>query len=115
MGKDYYNHFHEFLSDTTMDDLLQVTTGYEESCEGIDAVYEWVKENASSEADLDKFDEIFSSCLKLNGTLWFNLGWNIGWSVGVYQVLKANDSDISDSASCLAGSIYSSLEKSKNQ
>ena len=104
MSKNHYSRFHKFLSDTTMDDLLRVTMGYEKSCDSIGAVYEWVKENASF-ADQKKFDEIFSCCLKENGTLWFNLGWHIGWSVGVYQVLRGHDSDITDSASLL-GSIY---------
>lgn len=109
MAKNYYGRFQQLLSDTTIDDLLQGTKGYRESSDGIDAVNEWVKQNAKSDANLREFDDIFSCCLIADETLWFNLSWRIGWMVGVAQGLKAQGLDISDSTS-LAGSIYLSLD-----
>jgi hypothetical protein len=35
MSKDYYQRFQTLLSDTTIDDLLKKTVGYNESIEGI--------------------------------------------------------------------------------
>jgi hypothetical protein len=104
MAKNYYDRFQELLSDTTIDDLLQATIGHQESSDGIDAVNEWVKQNAKSDANLKEFDDIFSCCLLADETLWFNLSWNIGWMVGVVRGLKAQGLDIPDSTSCLVGS-----------
>jgi len=102
MVENYYGRFQKFLSDTTIDDLLGATMGYQESLEGIDAVNEWVKQNAKSDADFRDFDEIFSCCLIADETLWFNLSWYIGWAAGVAQGLKAQGLDIPESTSCLA-------------
>ena len=105
MAKNYYGRFQKLLSDTTIDDLLCSTMGYQQSCDGINAVYEWVKQNAKSEANLKEFDDIFSCCLLADETLWFNLSWQIGWMVGVARGLKTQGLDLPDSTSCLAGSI----------
>jgi hypothetical protein len=104
MAKNYYGRFQELISDTTIDDLLQATIGHQESSEAIDAVNEWVKQNAKSDANLMEFDDIFSHCLIADETLWFNLGWNIGWMVGVVRGLKAQGLDIPEPTTCLAGS-----------
>jgi hypothetical protein len=106
MAKNYYGRFQELLSDTTIDDLLQTTMGFQKASDGIDAVNEWVKQNAKSDANFKEFDDIFSCCLIADETLWFNLSWRIGWVMGVAQGLKAHGLDIPDSTSCLAGSIY---------
>ena len=102
MAKNYYGRFQKFLNDTTIDDLLEATMGYQESSDGINAVNEWVKQNAKSDADFGEFDDIFSSGLVANETLWFNLSWHIGWAAGVVQGLKAQGLDIPESTSCLA-------------
>jgi hypothetical protein len=104
MAKNYYGRFQKLLCDTTIDDLLQATVGYQESSDGIDAVNEWVKQNAKSDANLMEFDDLFSCCLLADETLWFNLGWQNGWVVGVARGLKAQGLDLPDSTSCLAGS-----------
>lgn len=88
MSKDYYQQFQTLFSDTTIDDLLKETVGYNESIEGIKRVYEWVEQNAKLDADFKEFDEIFSSCLIADETLWFNLAWYKGWIAGVVQCLK---------------------------
>lgn len=105
MEKDYYGRFQEFLSDTTIDDLLEATMGYQESSDGIYAVNEWVKQNAKSDADFGEFDDIFSCCLTANETLWFNMSWHMGWAAGVAQGLKARGLDIPEAKSCL-GAIF---------
>lgn len=105
MAKNYYGRFQELLSDTTIDDLLQATMGFRESSDGIDAVNEWVKQNAKSDANFKEFDDIFSCCLIADETLWFNLSWRIGWLTGIAQGLKFQGLDIPDSTSFLAGSI----------
>jgi|OpeIllAssembly_1097287.scaffolds.fasta_scaffold21614_1 hypothetical protein len=102
MEKDYYSRFQEFLSDTTIDDLLEATMGYQESSDGIKAVNEWVKQNAKSDDDFREFDEIFSCCLAANEALWFNMSWHMGWAAGVAQGLKAQGLDIPQANSCLA-------------
>jgi hypothetical protein len=91
MSKDYYQRFRTLLSDTTIDDLLKKTVGYNESIEGINQVNEWVKQNVKPDADFKKFDEIFSSCLNADETLWFNLAWYKGWIAGVAQCLRLID------------------------
>jgi hypothetical protein len=103
MTKDYYGRFQELLSDTTIDDLLEATMGFQESSDSIDAVNEWVKQNVKSDANFNEFDDIFSCCLTADETLWFNLSWRIGWLTGVAQGLKAQGLDFLDSTSCLAG------------
>ena len=85
MAKNYYGRFQKLLSDTTIDDLLQATMGFQEASDGIDAVNEWVKQNVKSEANFMEFDDIFSCCLIADETLWFNLSWRIGWVTGVAQ------------------------------
>jgi len=104
MARNYYDRFQKLISDTTIDDLLQVTSGYQESSDGIDAVNEWVKQNAKSDANLEEFDDIFSCCLMADETLWFNLSWQIGWMVGAVRGLKTQGLDFPDATSCLAGS-----------
>ena len=91
MYKDYYQRFRILLSDTTIDDLLKKTVGYNESIEGINQVNEWVKQNVKPDADFKKFDEIFGSCLNADETLWFNLAWYKGWIAGVAQCLRLID------------------------
>lgn len=113
MAKNYYGRFQELLSDTNIDDLLRSTMGYQQSVDGINAVYEWVNQNAKSGANFKDFDDIFSCCLTADQTLWFNLGWRIGWMMGVIQGLKANGLDNPDSTSCLAGSISLLLDEIK--
>jgi len=104
MARNYYARFQELISDTTIDDLLQVTRGYQESSEGINAVNEWVKQNTKSDANLNEFEDIFSCCLMADETLWFNLSWQIGWMVGTVRGLKSQGLDIPDATSCLPGS-----------
>jgi hypothetical protein len=88
MSKDYYQRFQTVLSDTTIDDLLEMTVGYDEANEGIKRVNEWVKENIKPDADFKEFDEIFSSHLVADEKLWFNLAWYRGWMNGVINILK---------------------------
>jgi hypothetical protein len=87
MSKDYYQQFQTVLSDTTIDDLLEMTVGYDEAIEGIKRVNEWVKENIKPDADLKEFDEIFNSHLVADEKLWFNLAWYRGWMKGVINIL----------------------------
>ncbi len=87
MSKDYYQHFQTLLCDTTIDDLLKKTVGYNESIEGINRVNEWVKQNLKPDADFKEFDEIFSTCINAEETLWFNLAWYRGWMIGVVNIL----------------------------
>jgi hypothetical protein len=87
MSKDYYQQFQTVLSDTTIDDLLKKTVGYNESIEGIKRVNEWVEQNIKPDADFKEFDEIFSSCLIADEKLWFNLACYRGWMTGVVNIL----------------------------
>jgi hypothetical protein len=96
MSKDYYQRFQALLSDITIDDLLKETVGYNESIEGIKRVNEWVKQNIKPDADFKEFDEIFSSCLIADETLWFNLAWYKGWIAGVVKVLRLLNEDVPD-------------------
>lgn len=102
MAENYYGRFQTFLSDISVNHLLEVTMGYQDSLDGIAAVNEWVKKNAKSNADFIKFDDIFGCCLNAQETLWFNLSWQIGWALGAVQGLKAQGLDIPESISCLA-------------
>ena len=97
MSTDYHQRFMALLGDITIDDLLKRTVGYHESIEGSNQVNEWVKENVKPDADLKEFDEIFSSCLHAQETLWFNLAWFRGWMVGVVNILKLQMDNNSDS------------------
>ncbi len=91
MSKDYYQAFMAAINDTSIDDLLKKTVGYQEATEGIKRVNEWVEQNVKPDADFKKFDEIFSSCLNTDETLWFNLAWYKGRIEGVAQVLRLID------------------------
>jgi hypothetical protein len=91
MSKDYYQRFQAVLSDTTIDDLLKETVGYNEAIESIKQVNEWVQQNIKPDADFKEFDEIFSSCLIADETLWFKLAWYRGWIAGVARCLKLID------------------------
>lgn len=97
MSKDYYQRFRTLFCDTTIDDLLKKTVGYNESIEGINQVNEWVKQNVKPDADVKKFDEIFSSCLNSVEALWFNLAWYTGWKAGAAQLLRFIDENEPDS------------------
>ena len=88
MTKDYYQRFQTVLSDTTIDDLLEKTVGYNESIEGIKRANDWVKQNIKPDADFKEFDEIFSSCLIADEKLWFNLAWYRGWMIGAVNILS---------------------------
>ena len=110
-AKNHYARFQRFLNDTSIDDLLATTVGYQQSLDGIHAVNEWVKQNAKSDAKFEDFESIFNNCLIADETLWFNLSWRIGWAAGAVQGFKKNlEPDIEPSTSCLLGSIYSSLD-----
>jgi hypothetical protein len=105
MAKDYYGHFQRLLGDTITDDLLKNTVGYQQSSDGINAVNEWVKQNARPDANLREFDNIFSNFLSENEALWFNFSWHIGWAAGVLLGLKNQGLDrlnIPELTSCLA-------------
>lgn len=106
--QNYYDCFKEFLNDTTIDDLLKTTVGYQQSLDGIKAVNEWVKQNVKSDDNFEEFEDIFNSCLIVDETLWFNLSWRIGWAAGAVQGLKALGPDTQFSSSCMPGVIYSS-------
>jgi hypothetical protein len=110
-AKNHYARFQRFLNDTSIDDLLATTVGYQQSRNSIDAVNEWVMKNTKSDAEFEEFEDIFNRCLLADETLWFNLSWRIGWAAGAVQGLKKNlEPDIEPSTSCLVGSIYSSLD-----
>lgn len=88
MSTDYHQRFMCLFGDITIDDLLKKTVGYHESIESINRVNEWVKKNVKPDADFKEFDEIFSSCLHAQETLWFNLAWYEGWKSGAAQLLR---------------------------
>lgn len=109
--QNHYAHFQRILNDISIDDLLAITVGYQQSRDSIDAVKEWAIKNTKSDAEFEEFEDIFSRCLLAEETLWFNLSWRIGWAVGAVYGLKKNlEPDIEPSTSCLVGSIYSSLD-----
>lgn len=91
--EDYYSRFLEFINETTIDDLLKKTAGYQHAMEGINAVNEWVKQHIKSESEFKEFNDIFSDCLITDETLWFNLSWRCGWMWGVIQGLKTYGAD----------------------
>jgi hypothetical protein len=117
-SKNHYERFMRFLSDTTIDDLLAATEGYQKSLESIKAVNEWAMKHAcpesesESESSFEEFEDIFKESLIVDETLWFNLGWCIGWSAGAIEGMKKSleqDTDRSNDCS-LAGIIYSSID-----
>jgi hypothetical protein len=110
-AKNHYDRFQRFINETSIDDLLATTVGYQQSRDSIDTVKEWVIKNTKSDAEFEEFEDIFSCCLLADETLWFNLSWRIGWAVGAVYGLKRNlETDIESSTGCLVGSIYSSLD-----
>jgi len=91
MAKNYYQAFMDAINDTSIDNFLKKTEGYQEAIEGIKRVNEWVEQNLKPDADLTEFDEIFSSCLNTDETLWFNLAWHKGRIAAVAQGLRLID------------------------
>ena len=93
MAKNYYQAFITAINDTSIDNFLKKTDGYQEAIEGIKRVNEWVEQNVKPDADLTEFDEIFSSCLNTDETLWFNLAWDKCLIAGVAKALRLIDED----------------------
>jgi len=108
--QNYYDCFKKFINDTTIDDLLKTTVGYQQSQDGINAVFEWVEKNAKSDDNFGEFEDIFNSCLIADETMWFNLSWRIGWAAGAVQGLKALGADTQLSNNYMPGVIYSSMD-----
>jgi len=111
-AKNHYDCFQRFFNDTSIDDLMATTEGFQQSEDYIEEVNEWVLENIKPDTEFDDFEEIFYQCLLAERTLWFNLSWRIGWAVGALHGLKKNlEPDIEPSTNSLMSSIYSAIDE----
>jgi uncharacterized protein YozE (UPF0346 family) len=90
MAKNDYGRSQELLSDTSINDLLKAKRDYQESFDSLDAVNEWLNQNAKSGANLKEFDDIFGCYLIEEETRWFNLNWRIGCVMVAIQDLKVH-------------------------